>query len=1048
MKMSRILTVFTMLMACNAWAVDPGDLVINEIMQNPAAVSDNVGEWFEVYNATESAIEMQNMHFGENGTNTFKIESSVVIAAGGYGLFARNGDPLVNGGLPPVDYVWTNFFVGNSGDEIILYDTDSTTVIDEVWYDGGPEFPDPNGASMALLDEALDNNVGANWVEETAAHTYGDGDYGTPGQANNLDDLPPIISNVAHTPEIPDDTETVTVTADVTDYFNVFTVELIYTVDGGPENTVAMTNTVGDTYSGDIPAQADGSLVVYRIEATDDLPQTAVSADYNYMVGGLSIADVQGMVDSSPYEGQVVTLTGIVSGLGTSGTGSFFIQDAAAAWSGIQVYGTNAGLNIGDEVETTGEVEEYYGQTELLIDGSEDYTVLSTGNERYAPLLLTAVAAQDEQYESVLARVEDGTCTQLPDEHGYWIIEDASGPIYVDDLCYEYVPTLGECYHVTGIIYWTWDEYRLEPTGAADIELCAGGNQPPVISNVDRDPNLPTSADPVTVTADVTDESGIDHVDLLYTVDGGGQNTVGMAVVTGDTWGGDIPAQADGSVVQYWVEATDDSMATTTSDTFSYTVTDELTCADLADVMADDGDGYPLMFGQTVMVCGVLTAAHEFGTAGPGYLTHATGSTGVYGGAFADSTSLAIGDEVAIVGEVGFYNGLTQIVNSTSVTTTGSPGAPAATVMTLAAINADPEPLEASLLKVEGVTLVDPENWPASGSSASLLIAQAGDTLTLRIDSDTDIDGTAAPTGEFDVTGLLSQYDTSLPWTDGYQILPRFLTDIETEIVPIEATIAEIQTPVDTTDVSPLLGQTVITSGIVSGLAGAGDGSFFIQEAAAAWSGIQVYGANAELAVGDEVELTGVVDEYFGLTQIAISDSTAYTVLTSGNPPYAPLLLDIPTAFVEDYECVAVRVENVTCSNVDLGNGEWQIATETDTAVVDDLFIYGLGFTPTLGECYNIDGAMYYSWDEFKIEPFTLEDIELCAGLEAPVVSIVYDAGNVTLSWDPVAEATDYMVYTSGEAYGGWDAGTSTGGATTYVIPAVGTLFFHVTAVQ
>ena len=31
-------------------------------------------------------------------------------------------------------------------------------VIDEVAYDGGPAFPDPNGASMALLDPVLDNN--------------------------------------------------------------------------------------------------------------------------------------------------------------------------------------------------------------------------------------------------------------------------------------------------------------------------------------------------------------------------------------------------------------------------------------------------------------------------------------------------------------------------------------------------------------------------------------------------------------------------------------------------------------------------------------------------------------------------------------------------------------------------------------------------------------------------------------------------------------------------------------------------------------------------
>jgi len=51
-----------------------------------------------------------------------------------------------------------------------------------VEYDGGPEFPDPTGASMALLDLESDINDGANWTESTTP--YGDGDLGTPGEAN------------------------------------------------------------------------------------------------------------------------------------------------------------------------------------------------------------------------------------------------------------------------------------------------------------------------------------------------------------------------------------------------------------------------------------------------------------------------------------------------------------------------------------------------------------------------------------------------------------------------------------------------------------------------------------------------------------------------------------------------------------------------------------------------------------------------------------------------------------------------------------------------
>ena len=61
-------------------------------------------------------------------------------------------------------------------------------------YDDGPAFPDPTGASMALIDPALDNNVGANWC--TSSTPYGDGDLGTPGAANDcVVEVPELVIN-------------------------------------------------------------------------------------------------------------------------------------------------------------------------------------------------------------------------------------------------------------------------------------------------------------------------------------------------------------------------------------------------------------------------------------------------------------------------------------------------------------------------------------------------------------------------------------------------------------------------------------------------------------------------------------------------------------------------------------------------------------------------------------------------------------------------------------------------------------------------------------
>ncbi|HEX5624567.1 MAG TPA: hypothetical protein VFX48_01015, partial [Saprospiraceae bacterium] len=42
-----------------------------------------------------------------------------------------------------------------------------------------------------------------------------------------------------------------------------------------------------------------------------------------------------------------------------------------------------------------------------------------------------------------------------------------------------------------------------------------------------------------------------------------------------------------------------------------------------------------------------------------------------------------------------------------------------------------------------------------------------------------DIHGEMPPMGKFDVAGLGSQFDATLPYLDGYQIMPRYKSDIK-----------------------------------------------------------------------------------------------------------------------------------------------------------------------------------------------------------------------------------------------------------------------------
>ncbi|UCC62166.1 MAG: Ig-like domain-containing protein [Anaerolineae bacterium] len=212
-------------------SVLPG-IVINEIMQNPAAVDDAVGEWFELYNPTDAAVDMDGWTIRDTVSDTHTISGSFVIPPRGYVVLGINGDPAVNGGVD-VGYVYSNFFLGDGSDEIVLSDADGHE-IDRVEYDGGLEFPDPDGASMELSDPAADNNVGSNWAAATVA--YSCGGLGTPGGPNDQDTRPPLVCDTLPADGATDVEVYATVSAAFSEAMDESSLGLTLT---GPEGAVA-----------------------------------------------------------------------------------------------------------------------------------------------------------------------------------------------------------------------------------------------------------------------------------------------------------------------------------------------------------------------------------------------------------------------------------------------------------------------------------------------------------------------------------------------------------------------------------------------------------------------------------------------------------------------------------------------------------------------------------------------------------------------------------------------------------------------------------------
>ena len=162
------------------------NIIINEIMQNPLAVGDSEGEWFEIYNNSDEEIDMDGFTIKDNDTDSHLITESTLIASYSFAVLGRNADTTTNGGVL-LNYEYSGISLANSADEIVLIDPYGNTV-DSVAYDGGSTFPDPNGATMALLDLNLDNTIGSNWIEYDSL-TYGDGDYGTPSEPNFVVDI-------------------------------------------------------------------------------------------------------------------------------------------------------------------------------------------------------------------------------------------------------------------------------------------------------------------------------------------------------------------------------------------------------------------------------------------------------------------------------------------------------------------------------------------------------------------------------------------------------------------------------------------------------------------------------------------------------------------------------------------------------------------------------------------------------------------------------------------------------------------------------------------
>lgn len=326
----------------------------------------------------------------------------------------------------------------------------------------------------------------------------------------------------------------------------------------------------------------------------------------------------------------------------------------------------------------------------------------------------------------------------------------------------------------------------------------------------------------------------------------------------------------------------------------------------IASITANNADGEPDSLGVTCEIQGIIHGIN-YRPGGLQFTVIDENNDGI--GVFSSSNDFGYtveeGDEVAIQGEVAFFNGLTQMNPDTVILISSGNALFDPTIVTVL-----DESAESQLVTLENVSLVDPGQWQSSGSF-NVDVTDGTNTFAVRIDSDTDISGMGAPSGTFNITGIGGQFDSSAPYDEGYQLFPRYATDIDPYVIDTPDYPAYPIGTITTLDADgnpDSLGVQCQIQGLVYGLNLRSSGLQFtlIDDNN---DGIAIFNFSEDfdytVQEGDELILEGEVTFFNGLTQF---EPASLEVVSSGNDLVAPTVV---TALGEDTESQLVTIENV-----------------------------------------------------------------------------------------------------------------------------------------
>ncbi len=207
-------------------------------------------------------------------------------------------------------------------------------------------------------------------------------------------------------------------------------------------------------------------IVFYSYEHHSVNPRS--DADLGTYTGGgggaVTVADVQagGTCGGFTLEGVVVTSPSYDK----DGKSTFFVQDPVTG-AGVAVFTKNGtyAATVGDVISLEGTASEYYDFTEVVVDDVS--TIASSGTATPVPAELDAAPSDWEPYEGQLITLTDVTATSEP---AYGQVSTNYAGLFLDDLFVRFDVANGDSFgSVTGVLYYSYSEWKLEPRSESDL---------------------------------------------------------------------------------------------------------------------------------------------------------------------------------------------------------------------------------------------------------------------------------------------------------------------------------------------------------------------------------------------------------------------------------------------------------------------------------------------------------------------------------------------------------------------------------------------------